>query len=174
MSTSLDVILRRFAMIFLVAGIGLVIVLLFSYDVIKVDWPSFMEIQPAYKQMEDPLPVPALSIPVDGPAFIPNLGAPSNPVAADQASVARGAELYRINCAVCHGEDGKGDGPIAAFLTKTRPADLTGVVVTALSDRAVFTIISNGSPSGMMPPLNENLTVRERWDIVNYVRTLPK
>jgi hypothetical protein len=25
-----------------------------------------------------------------------------------------------------------------------------------------------------MPPLNENLTVRERWDIVNYLRTLGK
>ena len=166
--------LRQLFGVLVTLGILFGILLLFTYDIIKIDWPSFMEIQPAYKQMEDPLPVPALSIPVDGPAFIPNLGAPSNPVAADQASVARGAELYRINCAVCHGEEGKGDGPIAAFLTKTRPADLTGVVVTALSDRAVFTIISNGSPSGMMPPLNENLTVRERWDIVNYVRTLPK
>jgi hypothetical protein len=26
--------------------------------------------------------------------------------------------------------------------------------------------------SGQCPPLNENLSVRERWDVVNYVRTL--
>jgi mono/diheme cytochrome c family protein len=31
--------------------------------------------------------------------------------------------------------------------------------------------ISNGTQAGM-PPLNENLTVRERWDVVNYVRQL--
>jgi mono/diheme cytochrome c family protein len=23
-----------------------------------------------------------------------------------------------------------------------------------------------------MPPMNENLTVRERWDVINYIRTL--
>jgi mono/diheme cytochrome c family protein len=174
MSTSLSVILRRFAIIFLVAGIGLVIMLLFSYDVIKIDWPSFMEIQPSFRQMEDPLPVPALSIPVEGPAYIPNLGAPANPIPADQASVGRGAELFHINCSVCHGDDGKGDGPVAAFLTKTKPVDLTGPVALSLNDGAIFLTITNGSPSGMMPPLNENLTVRERWDIVNYVRTLQK
>ena len=33
--------------------------------------------------------------------------------------------------------------------------------------------ITNGVPD-RMPPLNENLTVSERWDVVNYVRTLSK
>ena len=100
--------------------------MIFSYDVIKIDWPSFMEIQPSYKPMENPLPVPAQSIPVEGPAYIPNLGAPANPVPADEASVARGAELFNINCTACHGADGKGNGPVAAFLQNKKPIDLTG------------------------------------------------
>ena len=52
------------------------------------------------------------------------------------------------------------------------------------SDGSMFLTISNGiynsentlfpdvEFSGQCPPLNENLSVRERWDVVNYVRTL--
>ncbi len=171
MSTSLSVILKRLAAVFAAVLVLLGITLLFSYDIIKIDWPSFMEIQPSFKPMEAPLPVPARSIPVEGPAYIPNMGAPKNPVPADQTSVARGAELFHINCTACHGEDAKGDGPVAAFLQNKKPADLTSPAVQFLSDGAIFMVITNGKP-GTMPPLNENLTVRERWDIVNYIRTL--
>lgn len=171
MSTSLSVILRRFAYIALFAAIVIGVLMIFSYDIIKIDWNSFMEIQPSYKQMDHPLPVPAQSIPVDGPAYIPNMGAPSNPVPADAASLARGAELFNINCTACHGTDGKGDGPVAAFLRNKKPIDLTGPIGISLSDGAIFMTITNGTPGGM-PALNENLTVRERWDVVNYVRQL--
>ena len=51
------------------------------------------------------------SIPVDGPAFIPNMGAPKNPVPADAASIARGQERFDINCTICHGPQGKDDVP---------------------------------------------------------------
>ena len=171
MSTSLNVILKRLGLLFLAAGIVVGILMIFSYDVIKIDWPSFMEIQPSFKPMEDPLPVPAQSIPIEGPANIPNMGAPTNPVTADDASVARGAELFHINCTACHGIDGKGTGPVAAFLQNKKPADLTSPAIQFLSDGAIFMVITNGMP-GTMPALNENLTVRERWDVVNFVRTL--
>lgn len=171
MSTSLAVILKRFALLFAAAAVVIAILLIFSYDVIKIDWLSFMEVQPSYKPMENPLPVPAQSIPVEGPAFIPNMGPPANPVPADSVSLARGAELFHINCSACHGADGKGNGPVAAFLQKTKPADLTGPIVQSLSDGAIFLVISSGK-TGAMPALNENLTVRERWDVVNFVRTL--
>jgi mono/diheme cytochrome c family protein len=148
------------------------ILMLFSYDVIKIQWVSFMGLQPSFGNMEDPLPVPARSIPVEGPAYIPNMGAPNNPVPADQASITRGAELFAINCKMCHGTDGKGtEAKIAPYLLQFKPADLTGVIVQSLSDGGIFLTISNGK-AGRMPALNENLTVRERWDVVNFVRTL--
>ena len=171
MSTSLSVIIKRLAMIFLVVGVLFGIILLFSYDVIKIEWPSFMEIQPSFKNMEKPLPPPERSIPVEGAIAIPGLGAPQNPVKADSASVARGAELFNINCKMCHGPGGQGDGPIAPFLTNFKPADLTSPLLKAMSDGAIFLTISDGVPN-RMPALNENFTVRERWDLVNYVRTL--
>jgi mono/diheme cytochrome c family protein len=157
-----------FVVILLLAGV----LELFAFDVIKIQWVSFMGIQPSYKPMEKPLPVPASSIPVEGPAYIPNMGAPTNPVPADATSLARGAELFRLNCSICHGLSGQGNGPVAAFFTMKKPADLTSPAVQFLSDGTIFMTITNGF--GYMPPLNENLLARERWDVVNYVRTLKK
>ena len=170
MSTSLGVILKRLFMIFVAAGVAFAIVLLFSYDVIKIDWVSFMEIQPSYGTQNHPLPVPAQSIPVEGAAYIPGDGAPTNPVPADETSIARGAQLFVTNCVMCHGQTGQGTGTIAAFLIKKKPADLTSKLVQSKNDGTIFLIISNGF--GFMPAMNENFTVRERWDLVNYVRTL--
>jgi mono/diheme cytochrome c family protein len=170
MSTSLSVIIRRLAMIFVAAGAAFAVVLLFSFDVIKIDWPSFMEIQPSYRPMENPLPPPSQSIPIEGPVAIPGMGAPENPSKADDASIARGAELYNINCKMCHGQTAEGNGPIAAFLAN-KPANLTSPVVQSKSDGSIFLTITNGV-TGKMPALNENFTVPERWDLVNFIRTL--
>ena len=142
----------------------------FAYDIIKIDWVSFMEIQPAYQPMYDPLPVPTDSIPIEGAAYILSEGAPANPVQADAASISRGLELFRVNCMMCHGTLGKGDGPISIYLAN-KPADLTSLPVQALTDGGIFMTITNGI-EGKMPALNENFTVRERWDLVNYVRGL--
>ena len=156
----------------LLVGVGALfgILLLLSYDVIKIDWISFMEIQPSYKPMEDPLPVAANSIPVEGAAYIPGMGAPANPIPVDEASISNGGELYSLDCAICHGLQGKGDGPIAAFIVNP-PSDLTSPAVVSLSDGALFLTISRGVEE-RMPNLNENLNVRERWDVVNYIRAV--
>ena len=155
-----------FAVILLVIGA----LALFAFDVIKIDWVSFMEIQPSYGTQNHPLAVPARSIPVEGPAYILANGAPTNPIPADDTSIKRGTQLFTTNCVMCHGVTGQGTGTIAAFLIKKKPADLTSPLVQSKSDGAIFLTISNGF--GFMPAMNENFTVRERWDLVNYVRTL--
>ena len=166
---------------FLLLGIGALAI--FAFDVIKVDWVVFMEMQPSYGTQEEPRAVPARSVPVEGVAYIPGVE-PTNPVAADEVSVSRGAQLFGIHCSQCHGIDGKGNGTVAAFLVKKKPTDLTGDAAQAKSDGSLFLTMSNGifnaenslfpdvEFSGQCPPLNENLSVRERWDVVNYVRTL--
>jgi len=157
-------------MIFAAAGVAFAVILLFTFDIIKIDWPSFMEIQPSYRPMENPLPPPERSIPIEGPIAIPGMGAPENPVKADDASIARGAELYSINCKMCHGQTAEGNGPIAAFLAN-KPANLTSPIVQSKSDGSIFLTITDGV-GGKMPALNENFTVPERWDLVNFIRTL--
>ncbi|HAV77523.1 MAG TPA: hypothetical protein DCX53_09255 [Anaerolineae bacterium] len=147
------------------------VLMLFTYDIIKIDWPSFMEIQPSYRPMEDPLQPPSRSIPIEGAISIPGQGAPQNPTVADEASISRGRDLFAINCQMCHGVGGEGNGPIAPFLVKYKPANLTSAVVQSKSDGSFFLTISNGLVD-KMPALNENLTVSERWDVVNFLRTL--
>jgi mono/diheme cytochrome c family protein len=144
---------------------------LLAYDVIKIDFIGFMEIQPAFNAMENPLPVPENSIPIEGAAYIPGLGAPDNPIEADEVSVERGRILFSVNCTQCHGPTGEGNGPIAPFLVNKKPANLTSQVTQDKSDGTLFVTISAGLP-GAMPALNENLSVRDRWDVVNYLRTL--
>ena len=161
---------RQLFWVFAVLGLLLGVTLLFTYDIIKIEWISFMEIQPSRRQMEDPLPVPARSIPIEGPVSIPGMPPPENPVEADEASIARGDELYAIHCRMCHGQTAEGNGPIAPFLAN-RPANLTSPVVQAKSDGSLFLTITNGV-EGKMPPLNENLLVSDRWDLVNFIRTL--
>lgn len=170
MSTSLSVIIRRLAVLFAAAGFAFAVILLFTYDIIKIEWPSFMEIQPSYRPMENPLPIPAHSIPIEGPIAIPGMLPPENPVEADEASITRGAELYDMHCKLCHGQTFEGNGPIAPFLAN-KPANLTSPVVQSKSDGSIFLTISNGV-AGKMPPMNENLLVTDRWDLVNFIRTL--
>ena len=164
---------RQLFVVFAVLAVFGCVILLFTYDVIKLEWISFMEVQPSYRQMENPLPVPARSIPIEGPVTIPGMGAPVNPMPGDEASITRGRELFAINCQMCHGETGEGTGPVAPFLIKFKPANLTSDVVQSKSDGSIFLTVTNGL-DGRMPPLNENLTVSERWDVVNFVRTLKK
>ena len=147
------------------------LLMFFAYDIIKFDFIGFMEIQPSFRTMEKPLDVPDRSIPIEGAAYIPGLGAPDNPIEADEVSIERGRILFSVNCTQCHGPNGEGNGPIAPFLVTKKPANLTSQVTQEKSDGTLFLTISGGVP-GAMPALNENLYVRERWDIVNYLREL--
>jgi len=162
----------------MIAGILIVAALVFftlwAYDVIKIDFISFMEIQPSFSAMEDPLPLPPLSVPIQGAAYLTDANGeaipPENPIAADESSIARGAILFEYNCKICHGEAGDGKGPIGAFFIEKKPADLTSAMVQDQSDGELFLTLTNGK--GYMPYMRDNLTVRDRWDVINYVRTL--
>jgi mono/diheme cytochrome c family protein len=79
--------------------------------------------------------------------------------------------LFSITCQVCHGPQGNGLSPLAGFFP-TPPADLTGSTVQSLTDAQIYVIITQGFK--VMPPMAENLSPTERWDVINYVRTLKK
>lgn len=91
-----------------------------------------------------------------------------NPVKADAASLAKGQELYRANCATCHGNKGEGDGPMAKRL-KVKPASIKSAI-KGQTDGELFWKISEGKPP--MPPFKSSLKEADRWAIVNYIRSL--
>src|SRR3990170_3361247 len=147
-----------------------VIGILFTYELIKIPFETNMADQPSVDYQEGPrLLPPDDAVPVQGLSLIPEQF-PVNPVPADEVSLQRGRILYGVHCQVCHGEQGHGDGPLASYFVRT-PQNLTGASISAEFDGAVYLTIIQGF--GEMPALAENLTPRERWDVVNYVRTLP-
>jgi mono/diheme cytochrome c family protein len=166
---------RRIVLTFLVIGVAISVPLVFLYDVIKINWRSNMEVQASVRPQEGPRKwAPADAISYEAPS-IPKTGElPTNPVSADAVSLARGQELYGRNCAVCHGPNGLGDGPVVQFWKADAkpPANLTEARIGQQTDGALYVTIAQGF--GTMPPLRENLNVRERWDVVNYVRGLSK
>ena len=94
-----------------------------------------------------------------------------NPFLATDDSRATGATIFATSCAVCHGEKGLGDGPTADSL-ENKPADLTEGHVQELSDGSLFYIISHGKPETPMPAWEDVLEEEDRWNVVNFLRTL--
>ena len=89
----------------------------------------------------------------------------------DKAVLAEAKKLADTNCATCHGATGKGDGAAAAALPPPKPADWTSAKVASETDGEIFWKISNGR--GAMPPW-KHLPEKDRWALVNYIRSLQK
>lgn len=94
-----------------------------------------------------------------------------NPFAGDKAVLAEGTTLYSTNCAPCHGNKGKGDGPAAMALTP-KPADHTSALIQSETDGSLFWKLSEGR--NPMPAYKKILTDKQRWELISYIRTLSK
>ncbi|NOT11697.1 MAG: c-type cytochrome [Methylococcaceae bacterium] len=98
----------------------------------------------------------------------PRLAKIANPVAADLSSSTTGKNLYLRECQQCHGETGKGDGAIAAFLGK-KVANLTSTEVLRQTDGAIFNKIRTGRMP--MPGFKNSLSKDEIWHLINFMRS---
>ena len=94
------------------------------------------------------------------------------PAGADDKSQERGQRLFRQNCVPCHGESGRGDGPMGKALG-IKPGNLTNAErMGRHTDGEIFWKISKGKEP--MPVFELKLSARDRWDLVGYVRTLAR
>jgi mono/diheme cytochrome c family protein len=94
-----------------------------------------------------------------------------NPVTMDAAMFKDAKTLYSTNCAPCHGEKGKGDGPAAASLTP-KPADHTSAALRNETDGSLYWKISEGRTP--MPQFKKIFTDKQRWALVSFIRSLSK
>jgi copper transport protein len=101
------------------------------------------------------------------PALSPEEASAGNPIPSSKESIARGAVLFDQNCAICHGESGRGDGPAAASLP-LQPANLYQHIPYH-PDQFFFGVISKGL-SGVMPAFEGQISPDDRWNILNYLR----
>jgi len=100
----------------------------------------------------------------------------SDPTVFNEAFIKRGEQRYNIHCAVCHGTSGNGKGVtskygILAAFNFQQPGALDPANPAAFrADGAIFDVITNGK--GPMGGYGGNITLRDRWAIVAYIRSL--
>lgn len=92
-----------------------------------------------------------------------------NPLQSTPDDLAAGKALYATNCAPCHGDNGRGDGPVAHLL-KTKPKDLVTGVSKNLPDGYTYGTIRDGGIA--MPAYADAMSAHERWQVVTFVRSL--
>ena len=92
-----------------------------------------------------------------------------NPFSADKSAAAQGKTLYIANCAPCHGNGGKGDGPAAAALNP-KPANHTSAAVQGETNGSLYWKLTTGH--NPMPSYKTILTDKQRWALVSFIRTL--
>lgn len=90
----------------------------------------------------------------------------------------KAAENFTRYCSVCHGQNGKGNGTIAAAFTP-RPKNLADPEYAGNRSRMdiYFAIMGGGKAVGKsqyMPPWGEVLSQQEMWDLVSYVQSISK
>lgn len=129
----------------------------------------WMDDQQTYKPYKAPvLSPPVGSVPVTGKELVSQESELQNPIAPTPETLARGRELFEINCAMCHGQTSAERGPVGKKLTPPPPG-LDQDMVKGLSDSTIFKAITFGF--GRMPVFKDKLLPEERWSLVNFLRT---
>lgn len=99
-----------------------------------------------------------------------------NPFPITDAGIARGKELYNVNCAICHGDKGDGVG----FLVDDEknknvkypaaPANFTMDAFVNSSNGRYYHAIMYGK--NVMGSFSDKLSYEERWQVIHYIRSL--
>jgi len=99
-------------------------------------------------------------------------GKGANPVKATPESLAAGKKTFGLDCAMCHGKEGAGDGDLATDM-KLKLRDLRDEgTLKDMSDKELFDLIDKGK--GQMMGEEGRLKAEQVWNVVNYVRSLSK
>jgi mono/diheme cytochrome c family protein len=172
--------MTRARLLIFVIGIAAPISLGWAYP-----WDQDMVDQPAEKAQESIAPEGPGSVPISGGETTPmplteeqsldmKEAAVSiiNPTSATggamSESIARGKDFYAINCLVCHGAEGLGDGPVGLKFVEKAPVDLNDAYTQDQADGQLFFTLTRGRVK--MPFYRDALSPAERWDVVNYVK----
>lgn len=98
-----------------------------------------------------------------------------NPLPDLAEAASAGRPLFLVHCAMCHGEDGKGEGAAGNSLA-VKPTNLTTGEAASDSDGKLFLAVKNGikrEGKQTMPPAKQ-VPDEQIWQIVAYVKALGK
>lgn len=151
--------------------VPVLIVALFAAGACSGSWPAEMDRQASLQVLTAPRPAPEGAVPVGGVEHLEDredAEDATNPVAHDPAAAERGRQLFAVHCAVCHGDDGRGDGRLSTVFPQA--PDLRYQTICNRTDGFIYGTITAGGRA--MPSQREGLTSRDRWSLVDYVRQI--
>lgn len=140
-------------------------------------WPSLSE-----KEIENLVYfIKTFNDDFSGPYGVPDVVEIPSPPRSSEESIARGREVYIENqCADCHGDQGRGDGPSAPTLqdqwdNHIRPADLTKrwTFIGGTSRQDIYRTFTTGLDGSPMPSYTIE-PIEDRWALVDYVYSLSR
>jgi mono/diheme cytochrome c family protein len=102
----------------------------------------------------------------------------ANPLQPDAGNLSAGEELYLgkaggSGCAICHGDRGEGNGPLATQFSPPPRNFACAKTVNDIPDGQLFWIVRFGSPGTSMPS-HQKLTDEQIWQVVLHLRRLAK
>jgi mono/diheme cytochrome c family protein len=147
---------------------------------LTLPWDKDMQDQPSMKPQDSEFSVNRSSVPVGGSDIFPppediielvqaRLKAGRtlvNPEPKSPESIARGRQMYEVHCLICHGEQGRGDGPVGRKFVP-QPMELNLDYVQLQPDGQLFYTISHGSIA--MPFYRQAIVSEDRWHLVNFI-----
>lgn len=158
----------------------ILLALLVPTVVLALPWSRDMRDQPSIQPQQAIVELPANSVPAQRrePVAPPRdaaelvrarlrAAALNNPAAADAESLQRGLVLYQTHCLSCHGNSGRGDGPVGEKYIP-EPIDLTIRYIQNQPDGQIFYTVSHGGV--IMPYYRDSIAVEDRWHLVNYIK----
>ena len=90
-----------------------------------------------------------------------------------QADIENGARIFAERCVGCHGAAGDGMGELALAGSISQPRDMSERAwVELVSPLDYFQVITEGRLDKLMPPWQDALSERERWDVALYSYSL--
>ncbi len=98
-------------------------------------------------------------------------------------SINHGHQIFeKLECWKCHGQEGRGDGPMSDTLTDSkdqpiRPYDFADATNASrfkcgVTDEDLYRIFMTGLDGTPMPSFADQLQPNEAWDLVHFLRTL--
>ena len=94
----------------------------------------------------------------------------NNPPEVTAELVGLGKEKFEQICSVCHGLDGQGNSEVTRKMSLKRSPNLHEERYRVLTNEHIFNVMTYGY--GYMPRYTTQLTERDRWAVVSYVRAL--
>lgn len=123
----------------------------------------------AGRELANPLARPAVLRPDAGPLPPPLAAREDEERIAFERALAKGEAAYATYCALCHGPQGAGDGPVAKRGFPAPPS-LLAANARAMADGRIFHLITHGGEN--MPSYAVQIPREERWQAILYVREL--